>query len=289
MSTVGSLCPEQPLETLKEGVEQARREARPWIEALGRFGYVAKGVVYLIIGTLAVEAALGRGGAATDQRGAMARVAQAPFGHVMLVVLSVGLLGYAIWRFVQAGEDTENEGGDLPGLLKRALYSLVGVVYLGLALSALRLLVGVGEGSGAQQAQDWTALLLSRPLGQWLVGLVGLAVVANGLVCFYRAYSAPFSRKLRVHEMQPEQVDWVTKLGRAGYAARGVAFCLIGMFIADAALHMDPRRVRGVDGALAALAEQPFGPVLMGMVAAGLAAYGAFALVEARYRRMQLY
>jgi uncharacterized membrane protein YidH (DUF202 family) len=289
MSTVGSLSPDEPLEALKEGVEQARREARPWIEALGRFGYAAKGVVYLIIGVLAVEAALGRGGATTDQRGAMARVAQAPFGQVLLVVLAVGLLSYAVWRFVQAAEDTENKGSSLPGLLTRALYAGIGLLYVGLAVSALRLLLGAGVGSGAQQAQDWTALLLSKPMGQWLVTLVGGAVLANGLSHFYRAYRATFSRKLRLNEMQPAQVEWVTKVGRAGYAARGVAFSLIGIFLADAAMHLEPQRVRGLDGALAALAEQPFGPYLMALVAAGLAAYGVFALVEARYRRMQLY
>jgi hypothetical protein len=207
---------------------------------------------------------------------------------VLLVVLTVGLIGYAIWRLVQAAEDTENEGSDLTGLGKRATYAGIGVLYAGLALSAFRLLLGAADGSGAQQAQDWTSRLLSQPMGQWLVGLAGLAVVVIGLVHFQRAYSAPFSRKLRTHEMSPEQVDWVTKLGRAGYAARGVAFCLIGVFIADAALHMDPGRVRGLDGALATIAEQPFGPLLMALVAGGLAAYGAFALVEARYRRMQL-
>ena len=130
--------------------------------------------------------------------------------------------------------------------------------------------------------------MLSQPLGAWLVGLVGAAVIANGLLQLYRAYSAKFREKLRTDEMNADQISWVTKLGRAGYAARGVAFGLIGLFLIQAAQHREPGEVRGLDGALAALAEQPFGPELLALVAAGLAAYGIFALVEARYRRMVL-
>jgi hypothetical protein len=164
----------------------------------------------------------------------------------------------------------------------------VGLVYLGLAFSSFRLLLGSTGSSGTQQAQDWTARLLGHPLGGWLVGLAGAAFVANGIFQLYRACSAEFRDELRLGEMDAGQVDWVTKLGRAGYAARGVAFGLIGLFLVQAALHREPGEARGLDGALAILAEQPFGPYLLGLVGAGLAAYGAFALIEARYRRMLL-
>ena len=215
----------------------------------------------------------------------MAWVAEAPFGRAVLAVLTIGLLGYAVWRLVQAAEDTEGTGSEPKGLLARAVYAGVGLIYLGLAFSALRLLQGSGGGDG-QQAQDWTARLMGQPMGPWLVALAGLAVIANGIYQLYRAYSGKFREKLRLDEMDPNRVDWVTKLGRAGYAARGVAFGLIGLFLVQAALHREPGEARGLDGALAALAAQPFGPYLLALVAVGLAAYGVFALVEARYRRM---
>jgi hypothetical protein len=279
---------ERSIDAVKDGAERATREASPWIEGLGRFGYAAKGVVYLVIGVLAVQAALGKGGGTTDQRGALAQIAAAPFGQILLVLLTVGLLGYAVWRFVQAAKDTEGKGSEPKGLLARAGYAGVGVLYLGLAFSALRLLLGSGGSGGQQQAQDWTARLLGQPMGAWLVGLAGVAVITNGVFQLYRAYSARFREKLRTIEMDPRQVDWVTRVGRAGYAARGVAFGLIGLFLVQAAQHREPGEVRGLDGALAALAEQPSGPELMALVAAGLAAYGIFALIEARYRRMVL-
>jgi hypothetical protein len=277
---------DRSVESVKVHATGAVRDASPWIENLGRFGYAAKGVVYIIIGVLAVQAALGRGGGTTDQQGALARVAQAPFGQILLAVLTIGLLGYAVWRFVQAAMDTENKGSEPKGLLARGIYAGVGVIYLGLAFSALRLVLGSGGGGSSQQTQDWTARLMEHPMGTLLVGLIGAAVIGNGLFQLYRAYTGRVREKLRTDEMDPNQIDWVTKLGRAGYAARGIAFCLIGLFLVLAALHSNPSEARGLDGALAALAEQPFGPYLLALVAAGLAAFGIFALVEARYRRM---
>ena len=281
------ISPQRSMRLAEEHAGRVIGETKPWIERLGRFGYAAKGTVYLVIGILAVQAALGRGGGTIDQRGALARVAEAPFGQMLLAVLAVGLLGDAVWRLVQAAEDTENKGSEPKGLFARAVYAGIGVIYLGLAFSALRVLLGSG-GSGGEQAQDWTARLLAHPQGQWLVGLAGAAVIANGAYQLYRAYRAKFREKLRTNEMDANQIDFVTKLGRAGYAARGVAFGLIGLFLTQAALHREAGEVRGLDGALAVLAEQPFGPYLLGLVAVGLAAYGAFALVEARYRRMLL-
>jgi hypothetical protein len=272
---------------LEGQVHETAREASPWIEALGRFGYASKGIVYLIVGMLAVQAAFGRGGDATDQQGALARVAEAPFGRVLLAVLAIGLLGYALWRFVQSALDTENKGSDGKGLVTRAAYAGVGVIYVGFALSAARIALGGDGGEGSsRRTQDWTAWLLGQPMGGWLVGLAGAAVIGNGLFQLYRAYGSTLRDKLRLDEMDSNQVTWVTRIGRAGYAARGIAFVLLGGFLLAAALHADPSEARGLDGALASLAGQPFGPYLLTVVAAGLAAYGVFGLVEARYRRM---
>jgi hypothetical protein len=268
-------------------VEAGARAAGPGIELLGRLGYAAKGAVYLLIGTLAVQAALGRGGQTTDQSGALARIAEMPYGKVMLGILVVGLLGYALWRAVQGLLDTENEGSEPKGLFKRALYVGIGGIYIGLALSAIQLLMGAGSGNGSTgSTQGWTAWLMGQPFGVWLVALVGIAVAANGIAQFYRAFKSNLTEDLRLTDVGAQHADLVTKIGRAGYAARGVAFLMIGGFLIGAALHHNPGEARGLDGILDTLAAQPFGPYLLGLVAAGLAAYGLFALVEARYRRM---
>lgn len=282
-----TLTKDDPLDKIEAQVKEGAAEASPWIEGLGRFGYAAKGVVYLIIGGLAVQAALGQGGRMTDQQGAMSHIAEAPFGRSLLVVLAVGLLGYALWQVVRAILDTEHMGSDAKGLLGRAIYAGVAIIYAGFALTAIRMAMGAGTGQGStEKAQGWTAWLMSQPMGVWLVGMVGAAVVANGLFQFYRAFKSNLTDDLNLTDVSATHREWITRIGRAGYAARGVAFVMIGGFLIAAALHTNPGEAQGLDGALATLASQQFGPYLLGLVAAGLAAYGVFALVEARYRRM---
>jgi hypothetical protein len=202
-------------------------------------------------------------------------------------VLAIGLLGYAIWQLARAALDTDHKGSDAKGILQRAVYAGVAFVYLGLAYSALRIAMGVGGGEGStRQTQDWTAWLLSQPMGVWLVGLAGAAFIANGLYQGYRALKTDLADDLNLSDLGYEHRDWVTRIGRAGYAARGVAFATIGGLLVAAAIHTNPGEAQGLDGALAWLAGQPFGPYVLALVAAGLAAYGVFALVEARYRRM---
>jgi hypothetical protein len=275
------------LDKVESQVQEGAAEASPWIEGLGRFGYAAKGVVYLIIGWLAVQAALGQGGQMTDQQGAMSHIAEAPFGRSLLVVLAVGLLGYALWQVVRAVLDTDHKGTDAKGLASRAIHAGVAVIYVGLAWSAFRIAAEAGERQGSTEAlQDWTAWLMSQPLGPWLVGAIGAGVVLNGLFQFRQALKSRLTEDLNLRELDETHREWITRFGRAGYVARGVSFVMIGGFLVAAAMHTNPDEAQGLDGALATLASQPFGPYLLGLVAAGLAAWGVFALVEARYRRM---
>jgi len=284
-----------PAATPDQGfVEDLERRARggavaasPWIEGLGRFGYAAKGLVYLIVGGLAVQAALGQGGGTTDQSGALGHVAAAPFGKSLLVVIAIGLVGYALWKMVVGILDTEHRGSEWKGLLTRAVDAAVGFVYLGLAYTALRIAMGDGNVQGSsQQTQDWTARLMSQPFGTWLVVLVGLVVIGNGLFQLFRAYKGGLCEKLDCGDMSQGQEAWFERIGRAGYAARGIAFMTIGGLLIAAGMHNNPSEAQGLDGALATLASQPFGPYILLVVAAGLAAYGMYALIEARYRRM---
>jgi len=195
----------------------------------------------------------------------------------------VGLLGYALWKVAVCVLDVDHKGSDAKGLLSRSVNLGVAGVYAGLAYSALRIAMGDGGVQGStEKTQDWTAWLLSQPFGPWLVGLVGLLVIGNGLFQLWRALRSDICKELNCGGSRTT----VERLGRAGYAARGVAFLTIGGLLIVAATYRDPSQAQGLDGALATLASQPFGPYLLGLVAAGLAAFGIFALIEARYRRM---
>ncbi len=181
--------------------EKARRQARPWIEKLARWGYAAKGLVYVVIGLLALQAALGAGGQATDTKGALFKISQQSFGRVMLLVLGVGLAGYAIWRLVMALWDSENKGRDAKAVATRIGYAFSGLAYATLAFTAFQLVWGAPERSGHSARYDWTARALAQPWGRWLIALVGLIVIGTGFNALYKAFSAKFVEHLKTDTM----------------------------------------------------------------------------------------
>ncbi len=282
---------EGPMGRARRQAEQTVRSAvrNPWVERLARFGYAARGVVYAVIGLLAVQTAFsGRGSRnlaeqATPQ-GALQRIAEQ--SRLLLVLVAIGLAGYALWRFVQGGLDTENKGSDLKGLVKRGSMVASGIVYAGLAIAAARLASGIGGSGSGGGTQSFTADLMSKPFGRWLVMLAGVAVIVSGGYQLYDAWTKKFRKRLKLQEMSAEEERLATRTGQAGLAARGVVFLLSGWFLIQAGLRFNPSEARGLGGALETLARQPSGPWLLGLVALGLLAYGAFSFLQARYRRI---
>ena len=272
----------------KQAVE--RTLASPWVERLARFGYAAKGAVYITIGVLSAMTAFGVGGGRlTDSRGAMDSILDQPFGKILLGLVAVGLFGYALWRFVQAGVDPEQKGTGAKGIAVRTGYVFSGILHTGLALTAASLVLGSG-GSGGQgsgnSTQSWTASVLAHDYGRWLVGIIGAGIIGFAIGQFYKAYSAKFREKLNLGGMSSNAERWVTRSGRLGFASRGVVFALVGFFVVQAAWTYDASKVKDTGGALASIAGGPFGWTALLIVALGLVAYGVFMFVEARYRRI---
>lgn len=269
---------------------QIERAASPWVTFLARFGYAAKGFVYVVIGIFAAYAAMTGSVSTTDSRGALEEILHQPFGYYLLIAVAIGLAGYALWRFVQALKDTENKGGGIKGTTVRIGYAVIGVIYVGLAFSAVRLILGAREAQGGADSasQEWTAMLLAQPFGQWLVAAIGAIFIAVALSHFYKAYTAKFREKLMTRRMSRGVETFAIRAGRFGLAARGVVFAIIGTFLILAALHSNAGEARGLSGALRALQQQTFGQILLGVVAFGLIAYGLYSLVLARYRRIVL-
>lgn len=266
--------------------ERAARHAGPWVERLARSGYAAKGVVYAVIGVLALRQALGLGGRTTGTGGAVRSASGLPFGGMLLVVLAVGLVGYAVWKLTQAIADTEDKGSDAKGILRRVGYAGSGLIHAGLAFSAAQILIGSGSSGGS--SDSWTARVLgyAPPIGQILVALVGLGVIGVSVYQLHAAYKAKFRRELKLGEMSAAEERWTTRAGRVGTASRGLVIGVAGVFVILAAYQSDPSETRGLGGALQTLAQQPFGPFLLGAVALGLLAYAAFMFLVARYRRI---
>jgi uncharacterized protein DUF1206 len=258
-----------------------------WVELAARVGHTAKGLVYILVGGIALRAAIGWGGRATDTRGALQTMGRPRlFGDLILALVAVGLLAYAFWRFVQAALDLDGKGRDVKGLLVRVGFLASGLAYAGLALTAAGLDTG-GDGGGRRDlVRTWTGRALADPDRWWLVAAIGAGVVGAGLYQFYKAYSNTFERRLRLARVSADGRRWLRRVAKLGLTARGVTFVVIGWFLVRAGFTTDPGEARGLGGALRTLSRQDYGPWLLGGVGLGLAAYGVFAIVTGRYRQI---
>lgn len=256
-----------------------------WIERLARFGYAAKGIVYILVGLLAFQAAFNWGGKVTGSKGAFQTIASQPFGNIMLFLVTVGLLGYVVWRFVQAATDPEHNDEGFGALARRLSYVASGIIYGSLAFFAFKIVFTSTSSSGSSSNQR-TATLLAQPFGQWLVGTVGVAVIAYGFYCFYRAIATKFRSKLKLSQMSIETEKWTTRIARFGLSAKGIVSVITGYFFIQAAKASDPSQARTTEGALQSIQQQPYGAWLIGIVALGLLAYGIHLMIQARYRRI---
>jgi hypothetical protein len=255
------------------------------VELLARAGYGARGAVYVVVGILAVLAAIGQGGGTGGSRSALAALLEQPFGWALVGILALGLACFALWRLVEAATDADQRGSEPKGLAVRAAHAISGLVYGSLAISAVAMAAGRGGGGGGedQAARDWTRWLLAQPAGRWLAAAVALVIVGVGLSYLRRAWKGRVTDRLR---LPPGHEDWVRKAGQLGFGARGVVFVIVGGFLLVAAWHARSAEARGLGGALDALRQQPYGAVLLGATALGLAAFGLFGLIQARYRRL---
>jgi hypothetical protein len=268
--------------------QEARAEAESghgWYAGLARFGLVAKGLSYGLVGALALKLALGDGGTATSRQGALQQLAHQSFGKIVLILLALGFAAYALWRFVQAyAERTDAEEGPAKVWFKRTGYVGRGLVYAALTYSTVRIVTGSGAGQSQNaKAHHSTALVLSWPAGRWLVAAGGLCLVGVALWNLYRGLTRKFADRWRAR-LTPAVRRWGARAGVVGHVARFVVFGLIGVFAIKAALDYKPKDAIGLDGALQKLAHASYGPWLLGLTAAGLFAYGVYCLVDARLR-----
>jgi hypothetical protein len=252
-------------------------------EWLSRAGFVARGAVYAIIGVLALKLAIGQGGKLTNQEGAFRTLAQQPFGKYLLTLLAIGLGGYSLWRLVRAAIGHGPEGAD-KGLDRLAALGS-GIAYGAFCAIAVEILLGSGSSSSASPKRS-TAGVFGWPGGTWIVGIAGAALIGIALYQGYRGVTKKFLRESKVEEMSPRMRTWIGRIGLVGHLARMVVFGLVGVFLIKAAIDFNPQKAVGVDGALAKLQHNSYGPFLLGIVAAGLIAFALYSLSDARYRRI---
>ncbi|WP_242928897.1 DUF1206 domain-containing protein [Pontibacter vulgaris] len=259
-----------------------------WIERFARFGLIAKGVVYCLVGILAFMAAFELGGNRQNagKTGVFQFILEQPFGTILLALVAAGMLCYALWRFIQAIKDTEDKGTDTKGIGKRIGYAFSGFVYGTLAFYAFKLLMGNSSGSNGDSRQKMASTLLSQPFGQWLLGAVALGTIAVGIHQIYRALSGKYKKNVQGMHLKPEIEKTLIKAGKVGYIARGVVWMIIGYLFLKAATEANSSEAGGSKRAFQFLEEASYGSYLLGAVALGLICYGIFMFVRAKYQNI---
>ena len=269
---------------VKDSAEDAAREVHDSrvVEVMARSGLASRATVWLVIALLAASIAVGSPTGEADQTGALAAIAEQPLGGFVLVVVALGFFGYAVWQLLSAAVGhRDREGWKLVG--ERALSLGVGVTYAFLCVSTVLFLL---RGSGGDQTASRTAELMSRPGGRTAVGLVGAALVVGGLVVGVRALMAKHSERLEDYRVPDRLRRPVTVLGAVGLAGHGAVAVLLGVFVLRAALQFDPDEAKGLDAALQALAQQPYGRAMLAATVVGMLAYSAWSYAEAAYREV---
>lgn len=258
------------------------------VSAAARAGFVARGVIYVLIGVLSFRIALSDGGGKqADRGGAIAEIAEKPFGTVLLWLLGVALAGMALWRlseaaFGQAGPDGKKASKRAMAAGRFVFYGFVSYSVLSYAAGDK----GSGSGSSDKDSQDVTAKALDWPGGQWIVAAAGIAVAAAGVWIAVRAIRHKFHKHLKMFEMPEKTRKVIDFLGMFGGAARGIVFAVAGVFAVVAAVQHKPGKAKGMDDTLRSFTETPAGPWLLVLIAVGLAAFGVFSWANARWRKV---
>ncbi|MGM0768374.1 MAG: DUF1206 domain-containing protein [Pseudomonadota bacterium] len=262
-------------------------DAKSAIAVFARWGYAARGIVYVLVGGLAALAAIGQGGETTDSRGALESLLTAPLGRVLLGVIAVGLVGYALWRGIQACKDTDHHGLDAKGIAIRSGLLVSAITHLLLAgfAGSLALAMGQSSSGSGNGSEGLAAWLFNQPAGRWLVAAVGVGIIGAGAAHLIKGWKTKF----HAHFEMPRHIQrWAYPVCRFGLAVRGIVFLMIGTFFLTAAYQLSPDEAGGLADVFRTLQTQSFGPWLLAFVAVGLFSFGLYSVTEAIYRRVNI-
>lgn len=256
-----------------------------WLKVLARSGYAARGVVYLLVGGIAVLAAFEGGDQPDGSSGALKSLIGEPFGKTILGLIAAGLVGYSVWRSTQALFDTDRHGHDIKGLAIRGGLIASAFTHVALAYAAATLALNIGSSSSGSgnSAQQFTHWLMAKPFGAWMVGIAGITLVIVGVAHLVKAYKKGFQKWF---DLDDKAMKTVTPICMFGLGARGVVWLIVGGFFLYAGFTNDPDEAGGLQDAMRSIRDQSFGQILVAIVAAGLFAFGAYSLIESYARRV---
>jgi hypothetical protein len=253
-----------------------------WLEKFFRFGLVSKGVVYCLLGVLSVLAAIGLRGKNASKTDAFNFIYDQPFGKILLITIALGLFGFVTMRLFQAFKDIDHKGDDAKGIVNRIGYGISAIIYSSMGVYAAKLGLSGSHGNGDSK-QFIVSKALALPAGVWIVGIAAVIIMISGGYQIYKGASQKFMKKIQLIGSKFSNI--FRKAGIVGYISRGVVLLVIGYLLLHGAMNADPGSAKDTDGAFSFL-ENNFGSFLMGLIALGLAAYGVFMFVKAKYERL---
>lgn len=254
------------------------------LEVLARAGFIGYGVLHLLLAWLALQVAFGVSSGENSQSGALEELASKPFGAFLVGAIGVGLVAMAIWQALEAAIGHQAENGR-ERVFERVVSVGRALVYLYFAFTAYKVVSGA-KSSNAESSQKLTEKLMEATGGRFLVGLAGLAIIGIGVGLIHHGWKKKFEEHLKTGEMSATLRKVSRRLGMAGYISKGIAYSIVGLLVVSAAVTYDAAKARGLDAALRTLVEQSYGPILLGLVALGIAAYGVYCFVQSRYRKV---
>lgn len=266
-----------------DGAPAAASQPAAYLEWFARIGYAARALVFTILAAFTALAAFDAQARPLDGKDALRALLRQPAGSILLLTVASGLLCFALWRIAQACLDADRLGADLKGTARRAAYGAAGLFYAGFALVALSMVLGLHTRNSERTIHDITAWLLGKPMGQWVVALAGCAILVTGVCIGVAGLRAEFAARLGLKE-KPRWL--VTILGVAGYLTRAIVYGLVGGFLIFAARDSNAHEASGLAGALQLIKQLPHGAALLGLMAAGLLAFGLYGFAEALFRRV---
>ncbi|MEO0769266.1 MAG: DUF1206 domain-containing protein [Cyanobacteria bacterium J06649_4] len=272
---------------MTEAESSDKHHIKKWLELYARAGYGAKGIIYGTVGLLALFQAMDfQIGETVGSEDVLRRVAAQPFGQGLLLLLCISLVGYVVWRFLQAVLDPEHNGCDSKDVVRRISYACSGVAYAGLAFSAIEILSLDDNGDSGEAAGQLALAVMTKPFGRWIVAAGGLLFVGIGGYYFYRALKAAFRKRFKRHYMSDTEKTWATIVGRVGIAARGVVYAVIGCYGVRAALKFDPEMIKTTEDVFSLFENNATDEWILATLGIGFIAYGLHMGFQCVYRQI---
>jgi hypothetical protein len=257
-----------------------------FLEVIARLGFVAKGLVYFMVGLLALQTAIGLGGESASTQHALQELIYQPLGAVLLIGCAIGLLAHGLWKVLQSVIDPEERTANKKIIFLRMIDFFIGLLYFSFAYMAWQIFQGFQTQSSGQSTEIWVGKILEFEYGNWLVLFLGLLIFITGLYQFYTAYTANFDYSFNIKEMTSTEQKLLRKMGQIGISAWGVVYGMVAFLFYQSAIHFNAQKAGGIDKALNALHNQPFGIWILGITAVGLLIYGAYLLTLSYYHKI---